>query len=297
MIVKPRMLITGASGMLGGTLVKYFAADYEVYATSGQPDLPFATRHLQFDLNSATYEKLISWSQPDVIIHSAALTNGNQCDQNPALALQTNALSLHKLGLSIDSKTRILYISTDAVFPGEAHNSTEKDFTASESVYGKSKELGEFFLALRSQNFTIIRTTIVGVNQLLGRQGFAEWIVNSAKKEERIVLFEDVLFTPISCSSLAQKLSVILDQNLFLNEKVHIGASEVYSKYDFGIALLEELDLNTENVDRGRITDFADRAKRATDQSLDSSFFEETTGIKLPGLKETVKQLKEDFYE
>ena len=283
--------------MLGGTLVKYFAADHEVYATSGQYDLPYAERHLQFDIKSENYEPLISWSQPDVIIHSAALTNGNQCDQNPELALQTNALPLHKLGLSVDSKTRILYISTDAVFPGEAHNSTEKDRTASESVYGKSKELGEFFLELRSQNFTIIRTTIVGVNQLIGRQGFAEWIVNSARGEERIGLFEDVLFTPISCSSLAQKLSIVLDQNLFVNENIHIGASEAYSKYDFGIALLEELGLSTKHVDRGRITSFTDRAKRATDQSLDSSYFEEATGIKLPGLKETVKQLKEDLYE
>ena len=294
---KPRMLITGASGMLGGTLVKYFAGDYEVYATSGQSDLPFSTRHLQFDLNSENYEPLISWSQPDVIIHSAALTNGNYCDQNPELALQTNSLSLHKLSSSVDSNTRIIYISTDAVFPGEAHNSTEKDYTASDSVYGKSKELGEFFLELRSQNFTIIRTTIVGVNKLSGRQGFAEWIVNSAKGDEQIGLFEDVLFTPISCSSLAQKLSIILEQNLFVNERVHIGASEVYSKYDFGIALLEELGLSTKHVDRGQITSFADRAKRAPDQSLDSSYFEKTTGIKLPGLKETVKQLKEDFHE
>lgn len=294
---KSRMLITGASGMLGGTLVKYFAADYEVYATSSQSDLPFAERHLQFDLNSEDYEPLVSWSQPDVIIHSAALTNGNYCDQNPELALQTNALSLHKLGLSADSNTRILYISTDAVFSGETQNSTEKDHAASESVYGKSKELGEFFLELRSQNFTIIRTTIVGVNQLSGRQGFAEWIVNSAKGEERIGLFEDVLFTPISCSSLAHKLSSIIDQNLFVNERVHIGASEIYSKYDFGIALLEELGLSTNHVDRGQITSFEDRAKRATDQSLDSSYFEKKTGIKLPGLKETVKQLKEDFHE
>ncbi len=283
--------------MLGGTLIKFFSTEFEVYATSGQAELPYASNHLKFDLTVEDYRPLIEWAQPDVIIHTAAMTNGNQCDDNPELALKINALTLNKLGISADVKTRVLYISTDAVFPGEAHKSKEQDYTASESVYGKSKELGEFFLQLRSQNFTIIRTTIVGVNQLKGRQGFVEWIVNSAKNGERIALFEDVLFTPISCFSLAESISIILNQNLFVNEKVHIGASEIFSKYDFGMALLEELGLSTDIIDRAKITKFADRAKRATDQSLDSSYFEEITGTALPGLKETVRQLKKDLYE
>lgn len=295
--MKQKMLVTGASGMLGGTLVRYFSPVFEVYASSGQSELPYAEKHLTFDLNRNDYEVLLEWAQPDIIIHSAALTNGNLCDRNPEIALKTNALSLNKIALGAKPETRIIHISTDAVFSSRAHNSNENDFAGSDSVYGKSKELGEFFLQLRSQNFTIIRTTIVGVNQLEGRQGFAEWIVKSAREKERIGLFDDVFFTPICCSTLARIIFKILQNGYFINEKVHIGASEIYSKYNFGISLLKELGLGTDQIEKSKITNFSGRAKRATDQSLNSSYFEKVTGIRLPGLIETVKQLKKDFDE
>jgi len=292
-----RVLITGASGMLGGTLVKYFTPQYDVFATSNQLNLPYANKHMVFDLNDKDYSSLIEWSRPDVIIHTAALTNGNLCDTNPELAIRTNSLVLDKLALAIDISTRLFHISTDAVFSEEASNSNERDTTSSDSVYGKSKELGEFFLKLRSHNFTIVRTTIVGLNQLEERNGFTEWIINSAKESQNIGLFDDVKFTPITCIHLAEMLKVILENGLFKNEIVHIGSSEIYTKYDFGVSLLKAVGFSGENVYPSKLSQFKGRAKRSMDQSLDSSYFERVTGIKLPNLEKTIQQLKIELNE
>ena len=291
------MLITGSSGMLGGTLVKYFSEKFDVYATSGQQDLCFAKNHLKFDLNWDNYDQLLGWAKPDVIIHCAALTNGNLCANNPELAIQTNGLTLNKLAQAVDSSTKIIYISSDAVFPARVHKATELDNTGSESVYGKSKELGEFFLALNSENFTIIRTTIVGFNHLPSRQSFVEWIVNSSIHEKHINLFDDVVFTPISCLSLAHAISTIIDEELFMNSIVHVAGSDVCSKLEFGVHLLNSLGLSTEYIDRGQIANFDGRANRSGDQSLDCSYFEQVSGCKLPGLIETVTQLTNEFYD
>jgi dTDP-4-dehydrorhamnose reductase len=288
---KKRVLITGASGMLGSTLLKVWKDRFDLYATSTQESLAFALNYKQFDLLIGDFKELIQWSQPDYIIHSAALTNGNLCDGNPELAFKINGLVLNELSKVIPQECRLIYISTDAVFSSDVHYANEKDAIAPESVYGKSKELGEFFIHLRLNNYSIIRTTIVGLNQLDGRQGFTEWIVNTAKTGNSIGLFNDVKFTPISCTHLADMLAVIISTEMFKNEVVHIGSSEVYTKYDFGINLLKALGYSTDMVEASEISQFKNRAKRSTDQSLDSSYFEKVTGIELPNMAKTVQQL------
>jgi dTDP-4-dehydrorhamnose reductase len=292
-----RVLITGASGMLGSSLLKVWTDKFDLYATSTQENLSFAGNYKKFDLISGNYKSLIEWSKPDYIIHSAALTNGNICDANPELAMKTNGLVLNELAKVISDRCRLVYISTDAVFPSASCNSKEGDQVLPESVYGKSKELGEFFVQLRLNNYSIIRTTIVGFNQLEGRQGFTEWIVNSAKAGNSIGLFEDVKFTPISCVHLAEMMEVIIETKKFKNEIVHIGSSEIYSKYDFGLNLLKALGFSAENVEPNKIAQFKDRAKRSTDQSLNSDYFMEETGIDLPDMNKTIQQLKKEFNE
>jgi dTDP-4-dehydrorhamnose reductase len=289
-----RILITGANGMLGSTLAYEFQKKYDVYCTSANKDgLDYFKKYLSYPLSSMDYNALINWSQPDVIVHCAAITNGNICDINPIEAFEINGMALKKLSLASNNKTPIIYISTDAVFSSSSHLAKETDCASPESVYGKSKELGEFFLINNSAFYTIIRTTIVGFNRNKKKQGFTEWIIDSAKIGAEINLFDDVLFTPISCTSLAENLELIINNFLQFNKKtLHIAGSEVISKYTFGIALLRALDLSINKVKKGSIMQFADRAKRSTDQSLDVSLFEKMTDQKLPNLQQTIEILR-----
>jgi len=292
--MKKRLLITGATGMLGATLVKHFQDEYVVYATgTSEAPLDFFENYLQFDLRLNDYSNLIDWSKPDFIIHSGALTNGNYCDQEPQDAFLVNGTSLKRLSESMLAGSKIIYISTDAVFPSSLHLAKETNCTNPESVYGKSKELGEFFLRNSSIDYTIVRTTIVGTNLNLKRSGFAEWILKAVKNDEEIGLFEDVVFTPISIWHLAEYLGIILkDNEEYSNKILHIAGGEICTKYDFGTALIESHGLSIKNVKRGRISEFKDRAKRSTDQTLDCTFFETKIGKKLPTLKETIEAFK-----
>ena len=298
--MKKRLLITGATGMLGATLTQRFQADYDVFATgSSDLNLGFIKNFLKFDLASARIiQQLIDWSKPDVIIHCAALTNGNYCEQHPDEAFNINGISLNKFIKAVSDVTQIIYISTDAVFSNDTHFAIEKDGVDPNSVYGKSKEIGEFFLNNSNSNYTIIRTTIVGTNLNPNKQGFVEWIVDSSKNSTEISLFEDVKFTPISIWNLAQQLNYIIQNpSKFHQKTLHIAGSEICTKYQFGIALLKALNLPTDKVNRGKIADFKDRAKRSTDQTLDCREFENISNIKLPNLKETIQELKDNYNE
>ena len=72
---------------------------------------------------------------------------------------------MQKILKATDPSVGIIYISTDAVFPSSLHMAKHTDCTQPESVYGKSKELAEFFLLNSDRKYTIIRTTIVGLNE------------------------------------------------------------------------------------------------------------------------------------
>lgn len=298
MLSKKRILITGASGMLGMTLAKMLEKKYTIFATGSSNNLVHNFEYyLPFNLANGNYDELMNWANPDIVIHCGALTNGNYCKENPNEAFNINGVSIQKILNATTNSVKIIYISTDAVFPSALHLAKETDCVKPENVYGKSKELGEFFLLNSDRKYTIIRTTIVGLNLNKTKQGFVEWIVNSAKSGEEISLFDDVVFTPISIWNLSEEIDYLIEQDTINSEILHITGSESCSKYQFGIALLKSLEVKKDKVNRGSILQFKDRAKRCTDQTLDTSNYQEKYNRKLPTLTETINEIKNKYNE
>jgi dTDP-4-dehydrorhamnose reductase len=292
-----RVLITGASGMLGAALVHQLKNEYNVFATGNSYFKEQPHQYLKFDLSSNDYHELIEWSNPDIIVHCGALTNGNLCKEKPELALNVNGLTIERLIKATKPNVKVIYISTDAVFPSEVHMAKETDCSRPENVYGKSKELGEFFLLNSNKQFSIIRTTIVGFNLNKEKNGFVEWIINSSKDKEKIGLFNDVIFTPISIYDLISEIEFLIKENQINSEIIHIAGNESCSKYEFGTMLLKAIGLSPNNIKPSSILEFKDRAKRCADQTLNTTFYNEKYNRKLPTLQQTIHTLKEKYYE
>ena len=289
-----RILVTGASGMLGSSLATALSKKYKVFGT-GYSNISLPVEYKVFDLKMDSYKQLIDWSQPEVIIHCAALTNGNYCENNFNDAFNINGISVKKLIDNTKENVKIIYISTDAVFSSELNMAKENDCTGPENIYGKSKALGEFFLINSNRDYLILRTTIVGLNNFRDKAGFVEWIIDSVKNKKTIPLFDDVLFTPITIWDFIKEIIHLLDKNSNKSEILHICGSENVTKYDFGISLMKELNLDKQYIKKELITNFKQRAKRSNDQTLDCSYYQKKYKRILPNLSKTVKSIKLNY--
>lgn len=290
-----RLLITGATGMLGSSLIKHFRNHYNVFATGRAECESLGVPYMPFDFSEGDYNILINWSNPDLIIHSGALTKGDYCQENPEKSIKVNAFSVNKIIKATKDNVKIIYISTDAVFPAILSKAKEKDFVNPENIYGKSKELGEFFLKnSNNRKYSIIRTTIVGLNTLNGRQSFVEWIIKSSVNNQTFGLYKDVFFSPISIWSLANEISFLIRNDIFENEILHI-AGESTTKYEFGLKLLKTLGLQQNTLNETSILSFESRVKRSTDQTLDSSYYCKKYNRQLPNVIDTIDLIKKHY--
>lgn len=288
-----RILITGASGMLGACLVKLWLNKYNIFATdrnnfSGNT----AKNYKVFDLKSENYKELTEWSKPDIIIHCAAITNVDYCEENPEETMIINGESVRKL-INSAPNAKLIFISTDAVFPYQTNLATENTATGSENVYGRSKEYGESFIKNSLKNSCIVRTTIVGKNINIYKQGFVEWIINSIRGGNHITLFNDVFFTPISIWHFADELEWTMNNDV--PRILHVSGSESMTKYEFGYRLCHEMKLDASMIKAGSMDDIQFRAKRAKDQTLDSSYYVSISKRKLPNFEDNIKILVEYF--
>ena len=79
--------------MLGASLSAILSKNHSVYC-SGNSTVSFLENYMSFDLANYSYKKLISWSKPEIIVHCAALTDGNYCDKNINEAFEINSFCL-----------------------------------------------------------------------------------------------------------------------------------------------------------------------------------------------------------
>ena len=275
--------------MLGATFVKKWCDKFEVFATDKENfKNSLAKNFMSFDMLSESYEALMTWVKPNVIIHCAAITNVDYCEENPEQAMAVNADSVKKFSQS-DPNAKLIFISSDAVFPDGLHLASEKDGTAPVNVYGKTKEAGEKYINNALGSHLAIRTTIVGKNINPSYQGFVEWIVNSIKDGKEITLFDDALFTPITTWHLANELEWIMENNI--SGIIHVVGKEPISKYDFGRKICEGLGLNTKLIKKGSIDDVNFNAKRSKDQTLNSDYYQQTFNRILPNMDQTIRSI------
>jgi dTDP-4-dehydrorhamnose reductase len=290
-----RLLITGAGGLLGSNLMMLCSTLNNTDAVGVCHAHLFKVPGLdtiKADLtDQSTAIRVIREARPDWVVHCAALTNVDFCEENPEQAFKANEEMTYNVAVAArEVGARVLYVSTDSVFDGRTGSYTEEDPPAPINVYSAGKLAGEAAIRRALEKYVIIRTNLYGWHPR-GKQGLAEWILGKLEQGLTVPGFSDVFFSPLLVNDLCRIMLDIMEGamcGLF-----HVGAAETCSKFHFARAMAEAFDLDPGLVVRDSVENSSLKASRPKNTSLISDKVRDALGKSMPGVKDGLQRFKE----
>lgn len=214
-----KILVTGSNGLLGQKLVYKLKErqDVELIATArGVNRLldqeGYAYRELDItDKNNV--DKVIDAVKPDFIIHSAAMTQVDQCELNQAACDKINVDAVQYIVDAAErNKCHLVHISTDFIFNGEEGPYDEEGTPDPLSYYGLSKLKGEQIVQSSSLKWAILRTVLVyGIVDNMSRTNIVLWAKGELEKGKTINVVDDQFRSPTLAEDLADGCILAVD--------------------------------------------------------------------------------------
>jgi dTDP-4-dehydrorhamnose reductase len=267
-----RLLLTGASGYLGGYLLRALAKrGFAITAWSGSRDgefagVPFHAVNLaERDQVAAAFAR----ANPQAVIHAGAMANVAECFRNPEQARQVNVAGTALLTeLAAQTKSRLLFVSTDLVFDGSKGNYREEDTPAPLSVYGRTKvEAEQAVLAVPGN--AVARVSWLYGPTLTGRASFFDQQMTALREGKLIALFDDEWRTPLALPTAASALVEIAASDFA--GLLHVGGPERMSRLEMGWRLAAYLRRDGSGIRECSRLSVPAGEPRPEDTSLDSS--------------------------
>ena len=273
-----RILITGASGLVGGIAARLAGPSHEVLACD----------RTRLDvLRREDVARTLREFSPEAVLHCAAYTDVDGAERAPEKALEVNSTGARVVaGCAREVGALVLYVSTDYVFDGNAGVPyREEDPPRPLSSYGRSKLAGERAVAeVCPGDHVIVRT-----GWLYGPgKGFADWARSRLVRGEELPLVEDQKGSPTSARELASAM-------LTLVEGKHRGLFHFVNKgetswLELGTAVAEELALSPSPIRAIQRADLNRPAPRPRYSALSVERFERATGRTVTGWREALHQ-------
>lgn len=292
-----RVLITGANGLLGQKLVTELARlpGTVIIATGKGPQrVSFGSvKYLELDLTSAdeVFFKIANL-KPDSIIHTAAITQVDVCEQDHETCWLHNVKATEYLL----STARVLnayfqYISTDFVFDGNEGPYSEESTPNPVNYYGSSKLAAEQLVLESGLRASIVRTVLVyGYGRGLSRDNIVLWVKKKLESNQAIRVVNDQWRTPTLVEDLAAGCRLILEKGA--TGMYHISGKDFLTPYDLAIKVAEIFNLDKRLISPTNATEFTEIGRRPLRTGFDISKAIRELGYKPRSLEEGLKLLK-----
>ncbi len=268
-----RILVTGSNGLLGQKLLHTFSTETcdltgcDLAAESFINDVPH--EYVCLDLTERKkVNEAIRGLEPDIIVHTAAMTGVDACELNKENCWKINVIAIDQvIRIAEKVKSSIIIISSDYVFDGESGPYREEDKPNPINYYGRSKLAAENLLRGSAVPWTIVRTVVlygVGINI---KSSFLTWLLEELRAGRTVYIVNDQW----SNTTLVDDLAKGIERIVLLEKRglYHIGGSEFMTRFEFARRTAEFFGLDTDLVQPVTTEELHQPAKRPLRSGLD----------------------------
>ena len=275
------ILITGCNGQLGNEM--------QLLEASHPQHTYFNTDVAELDItNQEAIETFIEANAIDGIVNCAAYTAVDKAEENEELCTKLNAEAPAYLAVAIGKRGGwMIQISTDYVFDGTQHTPyTEEADTCPNSVYGKTKLVGELNVQRFCEQSMIIRTA--WLYSTFGNN-FVKTMIRLGKEKLELGVIFDQIGTPTYARDLAVAIFAAIEQGI-VPGVYHFSNEGVISWYDFTKAIHRIAGITTCHVRPLHTSEYPTPAKRPHYSVLDKTKIKQTYNIEVPYWEESLAE-------
>lgn len=286
-----RILICGATGMIGHKVWQTLTGAHEVMATlrRGRDEAPalglfgeHVVEHVEAgDLHRVT--AVLNQVRPAVVVNCLGITKRKPEAGDVSRMFRVNTLFPHHLARwGAEHGSRVIHFSTDCVFGGDEGNYHERSVVTADDLYGQTKYFGE----LDYDHCLTIRTSMIG-RELSGRTELLEWFL--AQSGKTITGFTRARYSGLTTNEMARIIGRIITDHPRLYGKYQVAGPSI-TKHDLLCKVRDAFGIDV------RITPSSDFV---CDRTLQSHRFETATGLTVPPWDDMVADLAAEraFYD
>lgn len=289
-----KLLVVGIAGQVGDTLaLQALDAGHEVVGTFRQrePTVPGVESEVLDKTDEGAVRALIRKERPQVVVDTSALHNVDYCESHPEEAFRVNRDGTRFLAEAArEAKARFVFISTDFVFDGTgAPPYTEEAPVRPQSEYARSKLEGEqAALAPHPEQNLVVRPSVIYSwwgprHQSASSSGkgvnFGTWLVEEVRQGREVRIIDDLVTSPTLAQDLAGAILALIGKHA--HGLYHAAGATAVDRHGFSVALVRRLGLDASKVHAVHASEFAQKAPRPTNSSLDSSKLARDTGYRM----------------
>jgi dTDP-4-dehydrorhamnose reductase len=262
-----KILVTGANGLLGQKLVTLLQSkqDIRLIATARNTSVqPIKNGEFhQLDVTDKNQvDAVIKNTKPDVIIHTAAMTQVDECETKREACLLNNVTAVeHLVEACRVNNVHLVHVSTDFIFDGTHGPLDEQAIPNPVNFYGESKLAAEKVIQNSSISWGILRTILVyGITNDLSRSNIVLWVKKSLEEGKKISVVNDQWRTPTLAEDLAMGcyLAAIKKAKGIFN----ISGKDLMSPYDIALQTAGFFKLDKSLITATDSTQFKQPARR-----------------------------------
>lgn len=285
-----RVLITGASGLLGRYLIEAADSNFELHAQVRAPfNQTFSQVVHSHELNFENFDRLdasIDSIKPDAIIHTAAEGGVDVVEGNVSDFERINVEVPTKLAQYANSKgIQFTHISSNAVYGNVNTALSENSSQDPVNDYGRLKKRSEIAVREVNKNALIVRPLLMYGWQQNGRRPnpASNWI-NALGSEKPVHVVTDIWTQPLAAIDCAKVVWNGIE--LGLSGSVNVSGGELVSLHEFALQVAHVFGLDVDLIRECKISDFANLAPRPIHTEFDLTRVTNEFGVSPMKLKE-----------